>query len=494
MERIKLFIQKYFSVLLVFAFAIFLRLYRLPEFATFLSDQGSDAIVVKRIVTFNHLPAIGAASSVGQVYLGPFYYYLIAPFLPLFNFNPVGLALGVALLSIVGIFLTYIIVKKELSEKIAFIFLLLVSFSFVNIEVSRFSWNPNLLPFFSFLTLYFFYKVLRSNNLKSNKLIYPILFGAFFSFSFQLHYLSGLLFLTIFIFFLKELLTIKQKFAVIFRFFIAFFSFIIFSSPLVIFDLRHNFLNLKNFIKLFTEQGVFSHASLLVRFTDTIQSFFSNVMMSPISFLIAFFIFLYFILIYILSQRKHASLLLDIHFVNIFTYLFGFTLLNSAHHPHYYHSIYLSFFLVMAYILNELIMKSKSRVIVMLVTTFITMYIALNLKSAYFLFQKPNNQIKHAQIVANFLAEKIGNKPFNIATWPVEFFEDSYLYFLELKGFIPVDRSKLEITNQMFVLCNKEPCQVIKSASWNISMFGKSKIDKIWTVEGIKIYKLVHEN
>ncbi len=477
---------------LVFAAAIFLRFYRLPEFVTFLSDQGRDAIVIKRIVTFSHLPAIGAASSVGQVYLGPFYYYLIAPFLPLFNFNPVGLAFGVALLSIIGILIAYYIVKKEFDAKTSFFFLIFISFSFVNIEVSRFSWNPNLLPFFSFLTLYFFYKILNSNNLKSNKLIYSILFGAFFSFSFQLHYLSALLILTILIFFLKELLTIKQKLKVLLKFTVAAISFIVFSFPLIIFDLRHNFLNLKNFIKLFTEQGVITHTSVSVRFGNTVQSFFSNVIMNPISIPFGLLILSTLIIIFVSSQKKHSSLFLNIHFVNIFAYLTGFALLNSSRHPHYYHTVYLSFFLVLAYSLNVLIAKTTTKVGIILITMFFITYISMNLKSAYFLFQKPSNQIQHAQVVADFLAEKIDHRPFNIATWPVEFFEDSYLYFLELKGLIPADRSKFEITNQMFVLCNKEPCMILNSPSWNISMFGRVKIDTIWTVEGIRIYKLIH--
>lgn len=101
------------------------------------------------------------------------------------------------------------------------------------------------------------------------------------------------------------------------------------------------------------------------------------------------------------------------------------------------------------------------------------------------------NQIGQAQKVADVLAEKIDKKPFNISTWPVEFTEDSYLYFLELKELIPADRRKVEITNQMFVLCNKEPCQIIDSPSWNISMFGKAKIAGEWRVDDVKIYKLV---
>ena len=70
----------------MFFCGIFLRFYRFSDFATFLGDQGRDAIIIKRMLTFEHLPAIGAPTSVGQVYLGPFYYYFIAPWLLLFKF------------------------------------------------------------------------------------------------------------------------------------------------------------------------------------------------------------------------------------------------------------------------------------------------------------------------------------------------------------------------------------------------------------------------
>ena len=128
-----------------------------------------------------------------------------------------------------------------------------------------------------------------------------------------------------------------------------------------------------------------------------------------------------------------------------------------------------------------------------LICLFFLIFIILNSQKYYFFYQKPQNQILHSQKVADFLEKKIAGKPFNIATWPVEFFEDNYLYFLELKNLRPADRLKQEITNQMFVLCAKTPCQIINSPSWNISMFGPAKIDKIWDYEGLKIYKLVHK-
>ncbi len=483
------FLKNYWYVLTIIAVATFLRLYRLEGFAMFLSDQGRDAIIVKRIVAFQHFPAIGASSSVGQVYLGPFYYYLIAPFLLLFRFNPVGLAFGVALFSIIGIIFSYYVVKKEFNPLIALFFLLLVAFSFVNIDASRFSWNPNLLPFFSFFTLYWFYKFIQTD-----RTLYAVLLGAFYSFSLQLHYLAALLVIPMLLYYILSLRSTKNLIGYAINTLVAVAVFAVFTSPLIIFDLRHNFLNTKNLIKLFTVQGVVSNASLIQRISDTVQSFFAFTMMSQISILISFLILLAMVLILVTSFRAKNSALLHIHFINIFAYLFFFSLLNSARHAHYYHTIYLSFFLACAYIFAGLVRKRSLDIGVIACILFFIGYIFANGQHYAFLYQKPPNQILQAKKVADFLAQKIDHKPFNIATWPVEFFEDSYLYFLELKGIVPADRAKVQITNQMFVLCAQEPCKVLNSPSWNISMFGKAKIENIWTIEGLKIYKLVHSS
>lgn len=160
---------------LIIIIGVFLRFYHLPDFATFLSDQGRDAIIIKRIVSFEHWPAIGAPSSVGQIYLGPFYYYLMAPFLALFQLQPVGLAFGSAIISIFGLIITYYLINKIINKQVAVWFLFLSAFSQVNIQAARFSWNPNPLPIFSFITIYFLYRWV-----KTNRLLYAFLFGALF--------------------------------------------------------------------------------------------------------------------------------------------------------------------------------------------------------------------------------------------------------------------------------------------------------------------------
>lgn len=166
----------------------FLRFYKLQEFTIFLSDQGRDALIVKDIVTLTHLPLIGAPTSIGQVFLGPAYYYLIAPFLPLFNFNPVGLSYGVAVYSLLGAIACYAVIKREINIAVALLFSVLVLFSSVQLELSRFSWNPNLLPISSFFALYFLFKLFNSP-----KVLYGALFGFFLGLSLQFHYLALLM-------------------------------------------------------------------------------------------------------------------------------------------------------------------------------------------------------------------------------------------------------------------------------------------------------------
>jgi 4-amino-4-deoxy-L-arabinose transferase-like glycosyltransferase len=452
----------------------------------FLSDQGRDAIIMKNIMTGVHLPAIGASSSIGQVYLGPFYYYLIAPFLLLFNFNPVGMSYGVVFLSLIGMIVAYWIIKKEFGNLTSFVFLVLITFSSTNIEMSRFSWNPNLLPCFSFFTLYLFYKMVQKQ-----KIIYAILFGTFFGLSIQLHYLAALLILPISIYFIYSLLVEKNKLKQILHVTISIISFIIISSPLLIFDFRHNFINSNNFLKLFSQGGVFGNSSISSRFNDVLLNAFANIFSIQYSLFFVIIIGILFIIWLLLLNREKNNKFMILNILNIILFLIGFSLINSSRFPHYYSQIYLSVYLILAILftnLKELLPKYW----VIILFLFLIGYIGINLPQYYFLSKLGTDQIVHAQKVAEFLAPIIGNKPYNIATWPVELTEDNYVYFLELKGLTPADRTKIEITNQMFVLCNQKPCKILDSPSWNISMFGKAKIDKIWEVEGITIYKLIH--
>jgi len=448
----------------------------------FLSDQGRDAIIIKRIVTGEHFPAIGAPTSVGQVYLGPFYYYFIAPWLLLFNFKPVGLAFGVAFFSTLFLLINFIVVKKLINEKTAYLSTIFLALSSTLVDFSRFSWNPNLLPLFSFLTAYF-----AIESLRTKKWYYFALTGSFLSFSIQLHYLALLLGLPILLIYLFDL--IKNKKQLISKFlnlFIGLFFFISFTFPLIIFDLRHNFLNSKNFLTLFKSSSSLTSGKLtnLITTFISLNNFTLNISLNLWqSILLLIFILLSSTVIILRSKGR-----IKIFIFFFLTLFLGLSLYNGPKFPHYLGLLYPFYFLIISYFFAEISKDLFEKIIIIL---FVILFAGLNLHKYNFIYNPADNQIGRAQKVADFLAKKISHQPFNIATWPVDFTEDSYLYFLELKGIRPANRQKVEITNQMFVLCNKEPCQIINSPSWNISMFGKAKIADQWKVEDVKIYKLI---
>jgi len=481
MRRITNIVAKNWILVVVVLVGIFLRFYRLEGFVTFLGDQGRDAIIIKRIITGEHFPAIGAPTSVGQVYLGPFYYYFIAPWLLLFKFQPIGLAFGVAVYSSFYLLVNYFIVKELFNKKIALISTIFLSFSSVLIDFSRFSWNPNLLPLFVLLTIYFAIK-----SLQTNKWHYFFLLGAFLSFSIQLHYLALFLIPAIGIIFLSSLYkkSVKQLISQFHNFLISVLSFIIFSSPLIIFDLRHNFLNSKLFLALFKSSGT-SFASKINSFFDSFYylNFYSfNINLNKF-FIYVLLVFLFIILFTLIKKSSNLKTFLLIFFITIV----GMSLYNGPKHPHYFGILFPLYFVIISYFLASLNQSSFGKIMIVF---FISGYIFLNFQKYYFLRNQPNNQIAHAEKDAQFLDKKIGKEKFNFAVQPDGDPEDAYLYFLELKGKVPLDRKKLEVGNEMFIVCGND-CDLKNTKSWNINMFGKFEISSEWSVEGVRIYKLI---
>jgi 4-amino-4-deoxy-L-arabinose transferase-like glycosyltransferase len=132
-----------FIAIAIFLIGAFLRLYRIDETMIFQADQGRDAMVVERILD-GDIVLLGPVTSVGNMYLGPFYYYFMAPFLALTSPDPVGPAIGVAVLNILGLLLLYIWTAKRFDRVTALFSVLLLTTNVVANDLSRFSWNPNI--------------------------------------------------------------------------------------------------------------------------------------------------------------------------------------------------------------------------------------------------------------------------------------------------------------------------------------------------------------
>jgi len=484
-KRIKNILTKNLFFLLLLIVGVFLRLYRLEEFITFLGDQGRDAIIIKRIITFEHFPALGPVSSVGQVFLGPFFYYLMAPFLALFKLDPLGLAFGSAFYSTIGLIFVYFILKK-INKNTAYIFLVLATFSWALIHNARFSWNPNLLPYFSFFTLYF-------TSLFFEKSLYPPFFaGMFFSFSTQLHYLAFLLTPTLLFFILfnyKKVL--KDLFFFVKKIFIFFAGFLIFYLPFILFEIKNNFLNTKNFIRLLTEEKIVQPVSYFQRFQETLISFFNFSFNLKIGYFFGILIFVFVFFYFSAKKFFNRKPLFQIVFLSFFIYLLSFSALNSFRFYHYYNTLYLNFFIILAIILADFFsLNFFSKLFVLI---FLIFFINQNRLNYPFRHPYGNYQTKIAQKIAQSIIDANPKTPYQIVPIPFTEMDGHIRYYLEIMGKRPLPEESNQEGEELYVLCYEKECNVLYHPQWQIAAFKNKKIAKIWKVDRVKIYKIVHD-
>ncbi len=230
--------NKYLAIIILLLGA-FLRLYRLPQTMQFLGDQGRDVFTVRRMLIEHHPVLIGPVTSVGNMYLGPFYYYfMLFPYMLTYP-DPTGPTYAVALVGILTVWLVYKFGREMVGGKAA----LFASFTFaispLVLTFSRFSWNPNIVPLFSLLLLWSLYNALKG---KDKAWIWV---GLWFAVLMQLHYitlllggLAGLIWIYVFIGKLRAG-GVKRSFVV--STLVAIAVFLISLIPLVAFDFRHDF-------------------------------------------------------------------------------------------------------------------------------------------------------------------------------------------------------------------------------------------------------------
>src|SRR3989344_6213431 len=99
-----------FELLIIFLILIiagFSRLYKIDQYMNFLGDEGRDALMIQRILVDHDFPLLGPTTSVGNIYLGPLYYYMMTIPMAIFWLNPVAAAVMVAVLGILTIGLVY---------------------------------------------------------------------------------------------------------------------------------------------------------------------------------------------------------------------------------------------------------------------------------------------------------------------------------------------------------------------------------------------------
>ena len=305
----------YILLLIIVIIAAFLRFYHLGDRLSFDWDQENFAWQAKEMIIDHKFTLIGTNTSVGGMYLGPFYTYLSNLFYFVFQMNPI--AGGV--LSIVFGFLTivalYVFNLSLFSRGVAIISALLYTFSLSMIQWDLIAWNPAPFYFYTLIILFFLLKSLK--NIK----YLPVL-SFLFGLGLHIHLAS----ITFFPFIVLPILSNKSKRLKYLLY--SLLTFLLAISPLIIFDLRHNFHNVNQAINfLFQQKNSFGTKGVqFMRIGEMISDGTFSFLLSEISpktkYLIIPFLWLSVLITYLLSPIKIRKILSVFFLLGIFNFLF----------------------------------------------------------------------------------------------------------------------------------------------------------------------------
>ena len=465
-------------VFLILVIGAFCRLYKIDEYMMFLGDEGRDVTVVRRFLKYGDLMFVGPGTSVGNMYLGPIYYYYMAPWLWLWHYSPVGPAVGVALLGVATIwFLWHVTRLWTKSPLVAGAVAVLYAVSPVVIYYSRSSWNPNIMPFFALLLVFSLWKVWAEKKWRW------LLVGSLaFAVTLQSHYLALLLFPVI------AMVIVKVRPP--FRFLLlAAGCLLILMSPLFLFDYKHNWRNVMAVWDFFSRSdsdikfklGVFLPRlwsvweKLNIRLLAGTSVFWGKV--SAVVLLLG--------LVRVFSKPLNSKYYLLA--IWLASGLVGLALYKRDVYDHY-----LGFMFPLPFILLGVVLNNMKKVYIYVVCCLLFVLAVINLP----LRKYPNRLLERSMMVAQKITEEAGGQKYNFALIGDKNYEPNYQYFLEDTQVVEIDPQRYQetVADQLFVVCEypKDLCQPTSNPKAQVANFGWSKVEASWDVEGVTVYKLIH--
>lgn len=503
-------------LILIILLAAFLRLYLIGDYQTFLGDEGRDVLVAKGILE-GDFTLLGPRSSAGDFFMGPAYYYMITPWLWMFNYDPVGPAVMVALLGVVTVWLTYYVGKQWFSEKAGLMAAALYAVSPIVITYSHSSWNPDVLPFFALLMMYLLFKAVQVKK----QVKYFIGVGFLLGISLQLHYLALFLGVVVFFytFFAGWYVAKKIQLTKTIRHYLEIFiGFLLGLSPFFVFEIRHGFPNIQTIFRFIfgdtAQKGYETGGTFFTTVGDIFFRMFGKLVFyfpspdrynlfsqSQLTFLswFAVIISLAAIIVLFKKTKNKLALMLTAFWLFFGIFLFGFYKKNIYD----YHFVYIFPlpFLIIGNFFAELSNwgKNKAQKIIAVIVTVVLFggIFIYNLTGMPFRYPA-NRQKDQAKTISEAVITYTENKPYNFALISGGNSDHAYRYFLEILGHPPVvlenpllDPERKTVTDQLLIVCEDVDCKPLGHPLFDVAAFGRATIAGEFDVSVVKIYKLV---
>lgn len=431
-------IVNYFVIGILVCSAFF-RLYRIDDLHTFHNDEGRDAMIAQEMISSGKPTFLGPQTSVGNMYLGPLYYYFMVPALIISGGNPVGPSIMVALSGVITTYLVYLLGKKwfGVNSALASSFIFAVSPLFVHYTAS--SWNPNLVPLVSILII----MAWQANA----HLALGLLFGVLF----QLHYVAMAFAFVIFFWMIIETKNIRIIPKIIF-------GFLLTTLPFWFFELRHDFLNIQSLFSYIEGSGVKNGnvAPYLERLIKNSEGIISNIILSRTLThnTTSVYVFIISLLVSILSlpwfmsnnAKKHAYKLWYI----VISTLIITSILKETLYPHYLGYI----FPVIALLIGS-VLRSRVKYIQFIGFGYLLFWTIYSIPVTVKALGGEGSMQKLKGIeVAGYIMRDAAGEPYNVVGSVNNSRETTYIYYLRRLNSPPSSNPE----KLLYVICEDNPC------------------------------------
>ena len=239
-----------FLIIVILIIGIIIRFYRLPDLTSFSYEQALALESAGQMVQTGKISLVGVEYFIRQTSAGhsffnsAFYLYPISLVQLIFGHDPIYQALLFSLLNIFAGWVLYYLASKYLGKRIGLYTLVIFMFSPTMVDISRTVWHIYLLIPITVLSLFFLFR-----SYYETKPLNLILLGFFLGLGFGIH-ISFILGVAIGLALSFYYLFLMRKIKL---FGLLLFGVLLGNFPMIIFDLRHNFYNLRTMITFLME-------------------------------------------------------------------------------------------------------------------------------------------------------------------------------------------------------------------------------------------------
>ena len=258
------FFKEALLIIMLVVLAFSLRSRYLSTDLLFHRDQGLHSLSIWNIWHEGKLSLLGHPSDVNGLIHAPVYYYLMLPAYALSGGNPAVASVFQITLEVLSLPFLYLALKKLFDRKTAFLTLLIYSISYGGISLSR--WLVNVTPILPFINLFLFLLTYYPKVFITSLIVGIIT---------QLDAAIGIFLLPFLFWFYRSRLNLKTLILI-------FVGFLLPALPLIIFELRHQFVISKAILRFAGQDGQGLGLSLKVIISNL------NVFLSELSKILTF--------------------------------------------------------------------------------------------------------------------------------------------------------------------------------------------------------------